>query len=100
MFALLVQPWSSVPTLALFWGDAIQKTGSSVLVQNRSMGWMLNSTTAEVVGHHPKALTVFRCVLFECFPFDPQNLVAGLQQSGVKKFKFPYTHKNNMSDVK
>lgn len=77
MFALLVQPWSSALTLALFCGDAIQKTNSSVLIQNRSMGLMLNLTTTEVVGHQLKALTIFRCVLSECFPFDPQNQDSG-----------------------
>lgn len=63
------------------------------------MGLMLNLTTAEVAGHQQKALTVFRCVLSECFPFDPQNRGRG---GGIaaNKFKFPYTHKNNVDGVK
>lgn len=77
MFALLVQPWSSALTLALFCGDAIHKTNSSVLIQNTSMGLVLNSTTAEVVGHQLKALAIFRYVVSECFPFDPQNQDSG-----------------------
>lgn len=77
MFALLVQPWASAPTLTLFCGDAIQKTNSSVLIQNRSMDLMLNSTAAEVVGHQLKSLTIFRYVFAECFPFDLQNQDSG-----------------------
>lgn len=38
---------------------------------------MLNSTTTEAVGHQLKALAIFRYVVSECFPFDPQNQDSG-----------------------
>lgn len=74
MFALLLQPWSSVLTLALM---PSRKTNSSVLIQNRSLGLILNSTTTEAVGCQLKALAIFRDVVSECFPFDPQNQDSG-----------------------
>lgn len=57
MFTLLIQPWYSLLILTLFCGDVIQKTNLSVLIQNRSIGLMLNFTTTEIVAYELKAPT-------------------------------------------